>query len=398
MRFSCWEDDNALTLLPSESTASGGKDLRAKVTGDGDLRIDAPNDYISLSNPNNDYTGKTFVDPDSTLKLLADSALGSTSEVLLEENATLDLANTSQTVGRLNAGENAKVHFGEPKESDDRLDQKPSQLTIREGGQIVSADTLTGSGTLTVESGTLDIEASNPNLHTNNVLFTEAKVNMKSSSGLGDGTIELDGELNLNGVNDGPIQNQLSGMGRLNLSSSDLALTADNSGFEGDIQIDPQSELTVSNASNLGKAAVSNNGYLIINNSDDWTLSNDITGSGSVRKEGHGTLSITNDTLWNGKTEINEGELHLGTPNSVVTSNSSSVVIGQNGTLSGFAVLKGDLVHAGTLNIGTQDSEPSVFLVEGNYIGNNGLINFKGYLEGDSSPAGSTHDINKKSE
>lgn len=117
----------------------------------------------------------------------------------------------------------------------------------------MSADTLTGSGTLTVESGTLDIEASNPNLHTNNVLFTETKVNMKSSSGLGDGTIELDGELNLNGVNDGPIQNQLSGMGRLNLFSSDLALTADNSGFEGDIQIDPQSELTVSNASNLGK-------------------------------------------------------------------------------------------------------------------------------------------------
>ena len=265
------KDDNALTLVPSESTVSGAKDLRAKVTGDGDLRIDAPNGYISLSNPNNDYTGKTFVNPDSTLKLLADSALGSTSEVLLEENATLDLANTSQTVGRLNAGENAKVHFGEPKESDDRLDQKPSQLTIREGGQIVSADTLTGSGTLTVESGTLDIEASNPNLHTNNVLFTEAKVNMKSSSGLGDGTIELDGELNLNGVNDGPIQNQLSGMGRLNLFSSDLALTADNSGFEGDIQIDPKSELTVSNASNLGKAAVSNNGYLIINNSGDWT-------------------------------------------------------------------------------------------------------------------------------
>ena len=297
------KDDNALTLVPSESTVSGAKDLRAKVTGDGDLRIDAPNGYISLSNPNNDYTGKTFVNPDSTLKLLADSALGSTSEVLLEENATLDLANTSQTVGRLSAGENAKLHFGEPKESDDGLDQKSSQLTICEGGQIVSADTLTGSGTLTVESGTLDIEAPNPNLHTNNVLFTEAKVNMKSSSGLGDGTIELDGELNLNGVNDGPIQNQLSGMGRLNLFSSNLALTADNSGFEGDIQIDPKSELTVSNASNLGKAAVSNNGYLIINNSGDWTLSNDITGSGSVRKEGHGTLSITNDTLWNGKTE-----------------------------------------------------------------------------------------------
>lgn len=265
------KDDNALTLVPSESTVSGAKDLRAKVTGDGDLRIDAPNGYISLSNPNNDYTGKTFVNPDSTLKLLADSALGSTSEVLLEENATLDLANTSQTVGRLSAGENAKLHFGEPKESDDGLDQKSSQLTIREGGQIVSADTLTGSGTLTVESGTLDIEAPNPNLHTNNVLFTEAKVNMKSSSGLGDGTIELDGELNLNGVNDGPIQNQLSGMGRLNLFSSNLALTADNSGFEGDIQIDPKSELTVSNASNLGKATVSNNGYLIINNSGDWT-------------------------------------------------------------------------------------------------------------------------------
>ncbi|WP_417569200.1 hypothetical protein, partial [Parasutterella excrementihominis] len=46
------KDDNALTLVPSESTVSGAKDLRAKVTGDGDLRIDAPNGYISLSNPN----------------------------------------------------------------------------------------------------------------------------------------------------------------------------------------------------------------------------------------------------------------------------------------------------------------------------------------------------------
>ena len=75
----------------------------------------------------------------------------------MEENDTLDLANTSQTVGRLNAGENAKVHFGEPKESDDRLDQKPSQLTIREGGLIVSSDTLTGSWTLTVDSVSLYI-------------------------------------------------------------------------------------------------------------------------------------------------------------------------------------------------------------------------------------------------
>ena len=93
---------------------------------------------------------------------------------LPNSGATLDLANTSQTVGRLSAGENAKLHFGEPKESDDGLDQKSSQLTIREGGQIVSADTLTGSGTLTVESGTLDIEAPNPNLHTNNPSLAES--------------------------------------------------------------------------------------------------------------------------------------------------------------------------------------------------------------------------------
>ena len=400
------QGDSALILyatpgLPENSLAN---DLSAKVVGSGDLKISAVGETVSLSNPENTYTGGTFVMSDSTLKLGADSALGATKEVNLAERAILNLNDHSQEIGKLTVATDAQVDMADS-----------SQLTVKEGG-TVSAGGLKGSGNLIVQGGTLEISGANADfhastsikpdaaveinsvlglgdnevqdngLHTNNVLFTEAKVNMKSSSGLGDGTIELDGELNLNGVNDGPIQNQLSGMGRLNLFSSDLALTADNSGFEGDIQIDPQSELTVSNASNLGKAAVSNNGYLIINNSDDWTLSNDITGSGSVRKEGHGTLSITNDTLWNGKTEINEGELHLGTPDSVVTSNSSSVVIGQNGTLSGFAVLKGDLVHAGTLNIGTQDSEPSVFLVEGNYIGNNGLINFKGYLEGDSSP------------
>lgn len=373
------KDADALTLVHDASGSKAANDLRAKVTGQGDLRIEAPNGTVSLSNPDNDYTGKTFVNPNSTLSVLEDGALGRTTELDLDENAALSLNYTAQAIGKLSVGKDAKVLFGENPEDNF------SELTLYNGGKVLSDNALSGKGALRVEDGILDVEGSNPNLHTTIDLLSEAKVNLKSSSGLGDGSIQLDGQINLTNARGGALQNQLLGAGSLNLTNSETALTADNSEFSGQINIDPQSRLTVSSGLNLGMAQVANDGYLVVNNQDDWNLSNSISGDGSIRKEGKGKLVITNDTEWRGRTEVEDGELVLGTSRAPIVKHSSSVVVSPRGTLSGFASLKGDLVHAGTLNIGSQESEPSVFLVEGNYVGNGGLINFKGQLEGDSS-------------
>lgn len=373
------KDADALTLVHDARGSKAANDLRAKVTGQGDLRIEAPNGTVSLSNPDNDYTGKTFVNPNSTLSVLEDGALGRTTELDLDENAALSLNYTAQAIRKLSVGKDAKVLFGENPEDNF------SELTLYNGGKVLSDNALSGKGALRVEDGILDVEGSNPNLHTTIDLLSEAKVNLKSSSGLGDGSIQLDGQINLTNARGGALQNQLLGTGSLNLTNSETALTADNSEFSGQINIDPQSRLTVSSGLNLGMAQVANDGYLVVNNQDDWNLSNSISGDGSIRKEGKGKLVIINDTEWRGRTEVEDGELVLGTSRAPIVKHSSSVVVSPRGTLSGFASLKGDLVHAGTLNIGSQESEPSVFLVEGNYVGNGGLINFKGQLEGDSS-------------
>lgn len=61
----------------------------------------------------------------------------------------------------------------------------------------------------------------------------------------------------------------------------------------------------------LGSGAVVNDGTLIFNRSDDTTVSQVISGAGSVQKTGTGTLTLANTMSYSGATTVNQGKLIL---------------------------------------------------------------------------------------
>jgi outer membrane autotransporter protein len=62
----------------------------------------------------------------------------------------------------------------------------------------------------------------------------------------------------------------------------------------------------------LGAGDVLNNGTLIFNRSDEFTVTNFISGTGNLGKSGSGTLILTADNTYSGGTIINAGTLQIG--------------------------------------------------------------------------------------
>ncbi len=61
----------------------------------------------------------------------------------------------------------------------------------------------------------------------------------------------------------------------------------------------------------LGTGPVTNNGWLAIYRSDDVTIANDITGTGSLRKMGTNTVTLTGSISYRGTTEVDAGTLEI---------------------------------------------------------------------------------------
>ncbi|PWK28775.1 autotransporter-associated beta strand repeat-containing protein, partial [Pseudomonas sp. OV226] len=80
------------TLRLAQNSGANGTsaDMSAKLTGSGNLAIEAGNDLVSLSNDTNDYTGETSVNT-GTLQAGSDNALGQTSKLNLADTTTFDL-------------------------------------------------------------------------------------------------------------------------------------------------------------------------------------------------------------------------------------------------------------------------------------------------------------------
>ncbi|MGT5522842.1 hypothetical protein ACRWD6_28385, partial [Escherichia coli] len=72
---------------------------------------------------------------------------------------------------------------------------------------------------------------------------------------------------------------------------------------------------------------MSNRGILQLNNTTDWQLINNVTGTGNVRKTGSGSLTVRSNAAWSGQTDIDDGSLILGQSDAPVMLASSLVNI-----------------------------------------------------------------------
>ncbi|HGE9187501.1 autotransporter outer membrane beta-barrel domain-containing protein [Escherichia coli] len=356
-------------VLDAAGKTGNAADMSARITGTGGLAFNShKGETVSLSNLNNDYTGTTDIRGGNVL-MNNNNALGQTSEIRLATDTVLDMNGHSQRAGKLKnaAGSVLDIHGG--------------NLTLTEGG--VSAGTLTGSGFLNISGNVLYLTGANHTFSASTIIAKDATVLMNDVSGLGSGNISNAGTLSLTHAS-GLLDNNLSGSGTVFLINSDTQFSGNNSNYSGLFAVDTTSQLTATTAQNLGSASVINSGTLQLNNTTDWQLVNEVTGTGNVRKTGSGSLTVRNNAAWSGQTDIDAGSLILGLSDAPVTLVSRQVNIAKNGRLTGFGGVVGNVTNSGTLDL-RSEAPGNVLSIGGNYTGNNGTLLINTVLDDSSS-------------
>lgn len=352
-------------VLDAAGGSGNAADLSAQVTGSGDLAVTGqPGEVVSLSNSANDYTGITDI-RSGTLAMFNSRVLGNTAQLKIAGEAGFNMNGHAQTVGSLSAAAGSVV------------DLNGGELTLAQGGS--AAGTLAGDGHLIVAGGTLAVSGANTQLSARTTVAEGAAAVLDHTQGLGSGDIHLDGALTLGGA-EGTLANSLSQKGQLALTGSQVTLAGDNAGFAGQFSVDAGSSLTAGSADQLGQAAVHNDGTLTLNSAGDWTVANLIQGAGKLVKTGAGSATLTADSAGlTGDTDIQQGNLTLGSTQAPVTLASRSVTVGESGQLSGFGGVQGDIENRGTLLVGGDkpSATPALFSVGGS-VQNSGRVSLSG--------------------
>lgn len=249
-----------------------------------------------------------------------------------------------------------------------------------EGGQINlrGSSSALGTGTLTMSTGTtLFLENRGTTLANAIVLGGGAGSNIDP--------FDLASPTTLTGVLSGGQLNVVGGSGR-------LVLTGANN--YGATTIAAGNVLQIGNGGTtgtLGTGDVTNRGTLVFDRSDNITVSNTISGTGSLIKQGAGTLTLGGNNTYAGLTSVNAGTL------SVTGAIAGAVNVNNGGTLGGTGSIGGAvrINGGGTLSVGLspgtmtmaslalENGSTSIFeLGEAGVVGgpNNDLINVTGEL------------------
>lgn len=220
----------------------------------------------------NTYTGVTNVSGSVTAG--ADSAFGTTSNLNITGSGSVDLGNHSQTVGSLNIAENADL-------------VGTGALTIGIAGgasqsQVAGENAFSGAVTLA-------------NGHT---------LTMTDAAGLGtSGIMSIsDGSTLILEGDHGDYGRDLEGSGSVVLrEGANITLTGSNAGYTGDFSIEENSTLVAAGTTTGGKStddllgdggnvAIASGSTLVLSQagSQDWTIDNSLSGSGTVAVTGSG--------------------------------------------------------------------------------------------------------------
>lgn len=372
--FSAWIKDEA---------GSSGNLVIAKGQQEGNI--------IRLQNSANAYTGTTTVTQGMKLVAATDSALGKTSELILDAGSSYEqAAGTTQTIGKLNQSAGQSSVFVD----------KNAVLTLAKGGLSNGHNALTGAGTLKVESETLQVSHSNAGLTGNVEISNDGSVLALSSQSLGssDVTLEEQGSLTFKDIADGSsVSNTFHGAGSINLSKSDIKFSKSSTGFTGTIILDSPSHLAVEKLDALGASEIKNEGTLHLNLDADegWNEvalvtrsagSRKLTGSGNVIKTGKGVLTLHSNYASEGTTTIEQGGAISGTAEDPLNL-AASFDVRKGAYLQAFGSIN-NLTNAGTVYLNGIDAKKtteSKLTVNGDFVGNGGTLVFDADLASDTN-------------
>ncbi len=162
-------------------------------------------------------------------------------------------------------------------------------------------------------------------------------------------------------------------------------LTADNTYAGGTTITAGTLQLGDGGASGSIIGDVADNGTLTFDRSDVVTFAGLISGAGAVNQIGSGTTLLTANNVYSGQTNVEAGTLAAGVENAF--SPKSVHIVDPDGTLDlmGFDQELPGIENAGT--IFTHGDPNTQLIVNGSYVGNNGLLVLNTYLASDDSPS-----------
>ncbi|WPZ34021.1 DUF4347 domain-containing protein [Thalassobaculum sp. OXR-137] len=203
-------------------------------------------------------------------------------------------------------------------------------MTISQGTLSVAGDSNLSSGAVTINGGTLAVTGA-------------GTINNTITIGASGGTINTGAAVSLSGVIGGTGNLTKAGTGTLTVTGTNT-----NSGTT----TVSAGTLSVESSGNLGSGSVVlNGGGLAVTGTT--TISNDISGTGSLTKSGTGTTILSGTNTYTGGTTIGAGTLQVSGGSALADGGAVTVSPGATLDLNGTSETIGSLSGSGTLNIGS---------------------------------------------
>lgn len=200
-----------------------------------------------------------------------------------------------------------------------------------------------GANSPKIENNSSNLQTINNNLTLDGTTGGVVEINPVDGDLLLGGTLTLADNANLKiWGNNGKTVTFGGSIGQTGTSSlsleqnSTVILGADNS-FSGGVTINAGT-LRVGNGGTtgtLGSGSVTNNSSLIFNRSNDLTVSNGISGSGSLSQQGTGTLTLNGSNSFTGAVTVNSGVLKFGSTGALGATSGITVAAGARVDLAG---------------------------------------------------------------
>lgn len=273
----------------------------------------------------NDYSGATQVNA-GTLQADGGAAIGDLSAVSVAAGATLTLG-AAETIGSLAGagsvdtggflltagGDNSSTAFSGVLSGAGGFSKQGSGTLTLSGSNTYSGATTIDAGTLQLNGGAAIADTSAVSVAAGATLALGAAETLGSLAG--DGNVDNGGFLLGSGGDNSSTTfgGVISGAGGLvKTGTGTLVLTGNNS-YGGGTTLASGGALFVGNGGSSGAitGAVTNNGALMFNRSDDILFGGAISGSGTVTKAGSGKLTLSGVHTYTGVTSVAAGSLRL---------------------------------------------------------------------------------------
>lgn len=332
-----------LTLSGDTVTPAGASDMKALISGSGNLDIDATN-AITLTNAGNSYTGTTTVSG-GTLRAGATNVIDDSSQVTLNNGTTFVLNGFNQSVNNLNGTGNVSLGA--------------NALTENTTGNVTYGGAIGGTGPVTA-AGTGTWILTGNNVWTGGTTLSGGVLQLGSGGTSGSivGNVVNNAGLVVNRSDDVTLAGAISGSGTLTQNSSatgTTSLTGTNT-YTGATTVQ-QGTLQLGSGGTTGSLAsasaitLDSGATLAFNRSNAMVVGNAITGDGNVTQVGSGTTVIGGTNTYTGGTTVAAGTLNasnasaLGSGAATVDSGASLLLSFSNGTFAN------GIANAGLLNV-----------------------------------------------